>query len=781
MDLIEFQQTASNQISDRVLAYLAEPISIGRKASQRQVPFLQLLNSITASGKTLVLADAVSNIAKGLAVKPVVLWLSKASVVVAQTYANLDAGGSYHELLEDFDVNTLAEYAESDLRSTPNSLLFFATVGTFNQEKKDEGSLNVFKSAIDDASVSIWESLKLRPDQRDYRRPLIVVYDEAHNLSDRQTTLLLELQPDAFLLATATSRLPQRFDTDVIDHLKKVGELTDQDLETQVDAGVVARSGLIKSEVNLVGWQSPMEDVVREMVDDLKIVTAASVSEGLAELPKAVYVCKTNIAEDSGQRDDPKQPFAQRRAPPILIWRHLTEKLGVDPSEVAVYCDLKYDRSYPLPDDFVLFKGGDKDYERFIAGRFRHIIFNHSLQEGWDEPYVYFAYIDKSVGSKVQAEQIVGRLLRQPERKHYKSGRLNVARIFVRVESTGVFDEVVHSVEERIRTGKVGIKITTTRPGRKAKVEYLPKKSWSVPVSAIITDRAEKRIESYLHNMTDYRADDGTNVRGTGKRASVQRIVGSTGNNAFVWEDAGESPSVLARWLFAREVTRVHKGALGIAITSSTDGSSTKFDARVALASPAAAHITDVAQKVGRAFIDQIYLKLRGPNPYEVGPTLVTPGAETEFRRAVHEAYDSDEFNPFELSFAQTLDATPSITWCRNPSRSGYSIPLPTPGKTLNFYPDFLVWKGKDIYAIDTKGSHLHADAARKLVTIKPANGSPIRVYVRFVSDGVVDSNGPQPDGTGYTVWSFKPSGDPEFTHCDSLSDAVNSCLVPDV
>jgi type III restriction enzyme len=106
---------------------------------------------------------------------------------------------------------------------------------------------------------------------------------------------------------------------------------------------------------------------------------------------------------------------------------------------------------------------------------------------------------------------------------------------------------------------------------------------------------------------------------------------------------------------------------------------------------------------------------------------------------------------------------------------------LPAPGKTLNFYPDFLVWKNKDVYAIDTKGAHLHADAVRKLVSIKPASGSSSRVFVRFVSDGVVDANGPQPDASGYTVWSFKPNGDPDFIHCESMAEAVENCLIADV
>ncbi|MEK7476337.1 MAG: hypothetical protein AAB152_11990 [Candidatus Coatesbacteria bacterium] len=778
IELLGFQEQASNQVAARVVEYHSSPVTVGRGGVQRRIPFLQLLNSITASGKTLILADAVSSIAKHWPVKPIVLWLSKASVVVAQSYANLDAGGAYHGLLDGFEVRTLADYDESELSGSVDSFLFFATTGTFNQEKKGEGSLNVFKSAIDEAAKSTWESLKHRPNGQGGRRPLLIVYDEAHNLSDQQTTLLLELEPDAFLLSTATSRLPPLFEKEVIGHLKSVGSLSDADLVTQVDAAEVALSGLIKNEINLVGRQAPMEDVVAELMKDLRKARRAATDAGLPGVPKAVYVCKTNVTELSGERDDPKQPFAQRRSPPILIWRHLTEKLKVNPSTIAVYCDLKTDRGHPLPEDFILFKGGDRDYQSFVDGNYEHIIFNQSLQEGWDDPLVYFAYIDKSMGSRVQVEQIIGRLLRQPGRVRYADQRLNTAEILVRVEATGVFEEVVTSVEQKIQPGSLDIKVTISKPGGRAKVEFAAKGQFSVPLAALITERAEKRIAEYIDKMSDYRGDPGSNIRGQGKRVSVRRVVGGAGGQAFVWEEVGESASVLARWLFAREVARVHKGALGVAVTSNSDGTPTKFDAKVGFASRAASHVTDVARKVGEAFVDQVYLKLRGPNPYRIGPVLVDPDAVATFKNAIHKGYD--DLNSLELDFARALDKT-GHPWCRNSSRSGYSIPLPQSGKTVNFFPDFLIWHDHTVYAIDTKGSHLHADAARKLVSIKAANESTDRVYVRFVSEGVVEESGAQADSSGYTVWSFKPNGQKDFNHCDSMSEALAACLVPDV
>jgi type III restriction enzyme len=49
--------------------------------------------------------------------------------------------------------------------------------------------------------------------------------------------------------------------------------------------------------------------------------------------------------------------------------------------------------------------GGEQDFAVFTAGGYKHIIFNQSLQEGWDDPACCFAYIDKSMGSSIQVNE----------------------------------------------------------------------------------------------------------------------------------------------------------------------------------------------------------------------------------------------------------------------------------------------------------------------------------------------------------------------------------------
>jgi type III restriction enzyme len=85
-----------------------------------------------------------------------------------------------------------------------------------------------------------------------------------------------------------------------------------------------------------------------------------------------------------------------------------------------------------------------------------------------------------------------------------------------------------------------------------------------------------------------------------------------------------------------------------------------------------------------------------------------------------------------ELPFAKELDEL-KLAWCRNPSRSGFGIPLLSLGQSKTFYPDFLVWKGKNVFALDTTGEHilegkLGAQAARDRTTPKvegPIAGPP--------------------------------------------------------
>jgi type III restriction enzyme len=768
IELKEFQQKAADQIADRFARYYREPPMRGRRGKLRIVPFYQSLDSITASGKTVILADAVSTISTALPISPVVLWLSKGKVVVDQAYANLAAGGKYHHLLGNARFGYLAKYDQADVREAGNPMVYFATVGTFNQKDKEKGERLIFKSEIDTAENSTWEALKLRLDSDCRKRPLIVVYDEGHNLTDQQMGLLLELEPDALITASATMTLPAQLGTEI--RLLREDEWTDDELVTDVPAKLVADSGLVKSTILLGGYEAPMEETIDSLIADMRDAEEQATAFGVGA-PKAIYVCKTNMVEgNSLQADNPKQPFSRRQSPPILIWRYLTEKCGVNPHEIAVYCSLKTDRDYPLPAEFRLFKGADKDYSDFVAGDFRHVIFNLSLQEGWDDPLCYFAYIDKSMGSNIQVEQIIGRLLRQPGAQHYPVERLNSAHVYVRVDKRGVFAELLKKVNSKLKSDAPGIRIVETGPG-KAKPESMPpNEEKRIFETAYVTDDAIAPIANLLEELHDYREDD-SNTRSSGGRTLIQRMVGVDDDIKFEWEEFEHTSLVVARWLFQREILRRFSGALWVSPTDAP-----KFDAMVGFGSRAHMQISRVAEDVVNAYIENVYLKQKAVDEYVVGPVLVRRDEMESFENALHEGY-SGLNRTLELPFARAIDKT-GLTWCRNPSLSGYKIPLISIGATRNFYPDFLVWKGKDVFAVDTTGGHLlHDKAGRKLLSIEPARATAGRLRVRLVSEGKWNANIELEDSDGYTIWGRKQDDTLRASYVDTVEAAIERAL----
>jgi len=748
IELFQFQQDAASQMADRYIEYAAEPIVMGRRANTRDVPFYQALSSITGSGKTAILAQAVSEMVAISEIPPIILWLSKGKVVVQQSYANLADGGKYDHLLPDVTVRLLSEYDPEDVAYAKDALLYFATVGTFNQRDRENSNLRIFALDTDNIESTRWEALKLRQTADGKRRPLIVVYDEAQNLSDQQTTLLLEQQPAVFLLASATLRFPAQFDAEVIQPLRQQGEYRDETLITAVKSSTVVASGLVKGMISLDGLNAPMEETVSEMLADMREAERDTRAEGLSFSPKAIYVCNTNVlAQDASQTDDPKQPFDQRQAPPILIWRYLTEQCGVPAEQVAVYADLKTHKDFPLPPDFTLFSGGERDYEDFVAGDYRHIIFNQTLQEGWDDPSVYFAYVDRTMDSSVQITQVVGRVLRQPGAIHYHSDRLNTAHFYIRVDRNDSFAQVVDEVRRGLGGDVPEVRIITSPPGSEQPESLAPRQVRTVPRTAIDNLPTVSPVEKILAKVHDY-SEDSVNTRGMGRRRTVQQAIGAGEALDSEWVDFEQSNRINARWAFRREVARRYRPALMVMNTDTE-----KFDAKVGVGSAAYESLRDNAKNTVDEYLRYAVIKQLKPKPYTIGSTLVRRGSMETFRNALHEGYD--DLRPFELRFARALDET-GLPWVRNRSQTGYKIPLVTLGQTVWFFPDFIVWAGQTVICVDTKGSHLvEADARRKLLAIQPHKDVPTTIEVKFVTEGTWKSDG-TPDGKdGFSVWEL--------------------------
>lgn len=769
MELLPFQLAASTQITERFHGYMEDPLAITRS---RILPFYQNLSSITGSGKTLILADSVEQIRSRLPVEPIVLWLSKGRVVVWQTLNNL-ANGKYADLVGGFDVKPLLDCKPADVEDGTRGLMLVATVGKFNQKDREQGDRKIFQVGLDVADQSLWNMLRARKDSRGVRRPFLIVYDEGHNLSNQQTELLLDLLPDALIAASATLRIPPALEK-IIERLKADKGWSEADLVTSVKSSEVVKSGLVKKQIMLCGYLTPMEIAINELLTDLEKAEAAASRLGLDFSPKAIYVANTNVADGTSTREDMARPFAMRQARPILIWRHLVETAGVDPTEIAIYCDLKFDSKFPPPPDFNLFAGGDNDYDRFMSGSFRHIIFNLGLQEGWDDPACSFGYIDKDMGSPDQVTQIIGRVLRQPGAQHYPASVLNTAHFYIRTDEKGVFESIINDVRQKLAGDVPDITLTVTRSTRGGDRPTRPAlKHRQVPTASIDSSLAKQPIADIVKLIPNYLGNTEDTV-GTGGRIQVLQTIGKDTAAKEEWVDFEHSNKVTARWVFLRELQKRHRKAAHLC-----DIEHPKFDVLIEYNSPAAALVREQAGKVADAYIEHsVIVQNALDDPYVVDSIYVDEAKLTKFKNALHEGYSG--LNDLEKSFALALDKTKK-TWCRNPSQGGYEIPLLDRGSTRTFNPDFLVWTdAKHVVAIDTKGDHLIVeDAGRKLFHIEPVSPGAY-LTVRLVTEGhwsVVNGLPSKSKGKlGFTVWSLK-QGKLHANACADVNAAVKACL----
>ncbi len=776
IELLPFQSAASKEIFDRFTQLIADP---KRPLVHRgwDVPYYQALSALTGAGKTPILADAVSLIRAGMSAEPLVLWISKAKAVVEQTLANFQPAGKYAHLLDGFmamSVNDLKDEAIKDI-STP--LIVLATVGTFNREAREQSALRIFKKQSDDADDSLWNLLKTRPLTAKGRRPLIIVYDEAQNLSDQQTDLLLELEPDVVLAASATMRTPAKL-TRLLDRLRDA-EWNDDRLVTPIKSKDVVDWGLVKQQIVLGGYATTMEAAIDDLLKQMKLTAQKAKQHRAGFAPKAIYVCRTNVSQEDGTKDNPARPFSQRKAPPILIWRYLVEKKGVNPKDIAVYCDLKFDRKHnPPPEEFVHFSGGEDDFGTFTAGNYRHVIFNLGLQEGWDDPECCFAYIDKSMGSRIAVTQIIGRVLRQPGAKRFSDPDLNTANFYIRIDSKSVFPEILNQVRKEIGAENPNLKIEGFSDSRdRQRMRAEPKQQATVPEVHINLDEAIKYDSTgraygpfidALDNIIDYRKNAGKNVVGKGELVRAVQAVGDAAKPETQSITVPHSNRVMARWIIRREIQSLYPRVL-----QSIDSMIPKFDAKIELTSPAANQLKQAAAELVSVYLEHADLAYEDSNPYTVGPVLLNPKKQDKFKNAIHEAYS--DLNQLELAFARAIDET-GYTWCRNPSNGGYAIALLQTGDAHNFYPDFLVWKNDVVYALDPKGGHLIAkDAGLKLLNIRDDKGKQ-KVTVRLFTEGKWTDPHKKKSPGGFSVWSIR-IGKPHSRHFDSVEEAVAAAL----
>lgn len=729
--LFPFQEDAAEALRTAALDWMAHAAAESPpKWGASVIPFLGQLRAVTGAGKTPILAEVIGGLGPGL-----VLWTSRSSAVVEQTYNNLR--GKYASLLPSGTKVIRDRLGQADWRSLVDSkdglTIWMLTVASWNEAEAAQGAgseearLNLHRVHPDWAGdTSPWDQLR-----NELQRPLWIVSDESHNQSATQLDQLADLRPKGFFMASATPVQNERF--------AKWSEALAEDATWKAiaHAGVVrvrtkdvVEAQLLKTTINIIDYNSGTEESLDGALIAFRELEQAVTDDGAAVTPRAIYVV---------ERSNPPKgsPEASR---PVAIWQYLVAN-GVPTDEIAVYTDTR-----------VLPEGAEKVSS--LSGlhpRYRHIIFNQTLQEGWDDPEAYVCYFDGVTRSYTRIKQIVGRVLRQPMSRHSAAEVLNTATLIVNVPAAS-YDTVLAELKAEMRLyapeddpDVPTIKIKT----RKDPLAPIPVKAdWAGKLTlpnrtlkAPNMTAAVKIIRAAAHTWPD----DELDAPGKGRLTVLSLAKEEQEREEYL--DVVRSARTNNAVFLRRYIQQRNRACLHAIHPDTFNGGG--YSQLSCLGSTAQTELRSVGDRVVDHY--EAGVEYEGdPDPERATWTVSEHqprGREmVPYKHAAHAEYGAADMNQLEREFAVALDATGIGVWVRNPATPsvGFGIPLPAKvGDSSRFYPDFLWWVSDDLcWAIDPTGQHLlDAKVRGKLIALdKPR--------VALVTKGHVDLSANALSGT---------------------------------
>lgn len=689
--LLDFQVDAVARLVTGATEYFANgPDRVGG----RDVPYVAQLKAVTGAGKTPILADAITRLSPAL-----VLWTTKYGSVVDQTASNLRTSGKYSHLLDTTPVEVIkfseipsaAEWRRI-LEQEKGLTILVSTVAAWNSSEKDS-RLNVHRISTDWGSSSRWDQLR-----SERHRPLWVIYDEAHNSTADQVELLDELDPAGFLVASASSLKGklQSYLTNLPDEVraKRLVPIRTRD---------VVMAGLLKSTISIADYDSGTDEMIADVAKRRNALEKLFGKQGTSIVPKTIYVVETS-------KTRPKE-----------IWATLVGKCRVSPDSIAICTNTK-----DLPE-------GAKRVDSLaqLSDDYTHIIFNKKLQEGWDDPSVYVCYFDGKTDSATRIQQVIGRALRQPGVSHFGDEDLNTAFFFINCPNDAL-EQITDELKEELRIYKDPDAPDDFEPfqfkeERKALKRIPVKKAHEsnlhVPMLQTEMPKAST-IEALIKKKTFSFGEADRKAKG---RALVNVVSVKTGEVKTKTRDLLEDSRIRCGQFLQEQVRMLSKECVD-ALHPDTFCSG-DLNLTACLGSKALDHYLELAHAVAALYDNHVQL-CNSIDPatasYTVGPYQPSGDIQKRFSHAGHPYYDSKAFRTAELQMANALDKFPKWVWVRNKDRLDYGIPLPIKsGSSGRFFPDFLWWVKKTIWAIDPTGKFILDEKVRTKLLLTP---EPLRI-----------------------------------------------------
>ena len=360
----------------------------------------------TGGGKTFMACAALKRIFSALPLdKPqVVVWLVPSDSILTQTIRNLSNPEHEYRLRLNSDfAGRVGVYTKEMLLNgqqfSPDTVREMLTICVLSyaslridSKKKDvrkvyqeNGNLLKFAQYFQDRSVLLADTPDTALIQVLRQLSPVAVVDESHNAgSDLSVEMLNNLNPTFVLDLTATPR-------------------KNSNILSYVDARELKKENMVKLPVvvyNRTSRQSVIQDAIQLRGSIEQQALAEEKAGGAYIRPIVLFQAQPKINEDSETFDKIKTMLVDMGIP--------KEEIAVKTSKVDELgkTDLM-SRDCPI----------------------RYIITVNALKEGWDCPFAYILASLANKTSKVDVEQILGRILRQPYAKRHNSPLLNTSYV----------------------------------------------------------------------------------------------------------------------------------------------------------------------------------------------------------------------------------------------------------------------------------------------------------------------------------------------------------------
>lgn len=364
----------------------------------------------TAGGKTFIAANAIRTIFDSFAPgkEKVVVWLVPSITILDQTVKNLsDRSHPYRQKIdthfngrvEVYEKDALLQGAGFNSTTVKEQLsILVLSYDSFRTKSKEgrkvyQENENLTSFFSPEEEVSLVNAIqKLNP---------VIIVDESHNAeSELSVEMLNTLNPSFVLDLTATPR-------------------DNSNIISFVDSFALKKEHMVKLPV-LVYNHNEINEVISNAVvmrNNLE-QTAKFLEEKGGEYirPIVLFQAQPKNSEDKETFEKTKERLIAKGIP--------AEQIAIKTASINEIKNI----------DLM-----SKDCE------IRYIITINALKEGWDCPFAYILASLANKQSKVDVEQILGRILRQPYTKNHEDSLLNMSYVFTASQN---FNETLQSIIE---------------------------------------------------------------------------------------------------------------------------------------------------------------------------------------------------------------------------------------------------------------------------------------------------------------------------------------------